>query len=88
VFRVEKPLPSKIMLSMTVVADNKKRVVLPSAQPGDQFDVELAEGKVVLTRIGAARPKVQYRRKNGLLLARTDEKITWEQTRKALDEFP
>ena len=73
---------------MTVTADAKKRVVVPSAEPGDRFDVRLSEGKVVLTRLEPAKPSVRYSHRDGLLLARTDQPITWEQTRQALDEFP
>jgi len=37
---------------MTVTTDEKKRVVIPSARPGDRFDVQVtSEGKVVLTRL-------------------------------------
>jgi hypothetical protein len=27
---------------MTAIADNKKKVVLPTAKPGDRFDVEVS----------------------------------------------
>ena len=73
---------------MTVIADAKKRVVLPTAKPGDRFDLQLAGEKVVLTRLEPARPIVAYKRKGGLLLATSETSITWEQTRKAMDEFP
>ena len=52
---------------MTVVADFKKCVPLPTAQPGDRFDLQIAgAGKFVLTRLesGPARPanvKVEQR---------------------------
>jgi hypothetical protein len=37
---------------MTVTADDKKRVVLPSAKPGDSFDLQAsAEGNFVLRRL-------------------------------------
>lgn len=40
---------------MTVTADAKNRVTLPSAKPGDQFDVDLeGQNKVVLTKISSA----------------------------------
>ena len=36
--------------TMTVTTDEKKRVVIPSARPGDRVDVQMTpEGKVVLT---------------------------------------
>jgi hypothetical protein len=40
---------------MTVVADDKKCVPLPTAQPGDRFDLQIAgEGKYLLTQLEAA----------------------------------
>ena len=76
---------------MTVTADNKKRVVIPSARPGDCFDVQVtAEGKIVLTRLElAARPdNVRLVKKHGYTVARGTRPITQEQVRKAMDEFP
>jgi hypothetical protein len=35
---------------VTAIADNKKRVTIRTAKPGDRFDVQVAEdGKVILT---------------------------------------
>ena len=76
---------------MTVTTDEKKRVVIPSARPGDRFDVQTtAEGKVVLTRLEMAdRPdNVRLVKKNGYTVARGTRRITQEQVRAALDEFP
>ena len=37
---------------MTAVADNKKRVTIRTARPGDRFDVQVSEdGKIVLTKL-------------------------------------
>jgi hypothetical protein len=37
---------------MTVVADNKKRVTIRHAKPGDRFDVQIAgNGKFILTKL-------------------------------------
>ena len=37
---------------MTVVADNKKRVTIRLAKPGERFDVQTAgDGKFILTRL-------------------------------------
>jgi hypothetical protein len=37
---------------MTVKADNRRRVVLPSAKAGDLFEVQvLGEGRLTLTRL-------------------------------------
>jgi hypothetical protein len=75
--------------TMTVTCDSKKRVVLPDAKPGDRFDVQISgEGKVVLTRLEPVKRKVSYVREGGLLLGVTDRPITWEETRRAMDEFP
>lgn len=52
---------------MTVKADDKKRVVLPTARPGDMFDVDFSpEGKITLTRLVPAEPRlVKPRKVNG-----------------------
>lgn len=76
---------------MTVTTDEKKRVVIPSARPGDRFDVQVtAEGKVVLTRLELAdKPdNVRLVRKHGYTVARGTRPITELQVRKAMDEFP
>src|SRR5208283_3999587 len=76
---------------MTVVADAKKRVVLPPVKPGDRFDVQLSvDGKLVLTPlVPIERPnRVKLVRKHGYLVAVTSRPITQAQTRAYLDEFP
>jgi hypothetical protein len=76
---------------MTVIADAKRRVVLPPVKPGDRFDVQLAaNGKLVLTPlIPDERPnKVKLVRKHGYLVAVSSRPITQEQVRAAMDEFP
>lgn len=74
---------------MTVTCDSKRRVVLPTGKAGDRFDVEFSsDGRVILTRLEPQIRKVTYVRKNGLLLAATDSPISWEETRKAMDELP
>jgi len=42
---------------MTVIADNKRRVVLPGAKPGDVFDVQDSGVKKVLTLLEPAQPR-------------------------------
>lgn len=42
---------------MTVIADNKKRVVLPGASPGDRFDVVDSGTQKVLTLLEPVRPE-------------------------------
>jgi hypothetical protein len=76
---------------MTVTTDEKKRVVIPSARPGDRFEVHLTpEGKVVLTRLEVAdkTDTVRLVKKHGYTVARGTRPITQEQVRRALDEFP
>lgn len=76
---------------MTVTADRKKRVVIPSARPGDRFDVKVTvEGKVVLTRLELAdKPDaVRLVKKHGYTVARGTRRITALRVRKAMHEFP
>lgn len=41
---------------MTVTADNKSRVTLPMARPGERYDVLVAgDGKYILTRLDPTR---------------------------------
>jgi hypothetical protein len=59
--------------TMTAVADNKKRVTIRAAKPGDRFDVQVAEdGKVILTPLAPAEKKVPIvkpiRTKEGFLM--------------------
>jgi len=72
---------------VTVTADAKRRVRLGSVRPGDRFDVQLTDGKVVLTRLEPVKANVQYIRKNGLLLAKSNRPITWEETRQAIEDW-
>jgi hypothetical protein len=74
---------------MTVTCDSKRRVILPAGKAGDRFDVEFSsDGRIVFTKLETVKRKVSYVRKNGLLLAVTDVPISWEETRKAMDELP
>jgi len=40
-------------LNMTVITDNEKRVVLPQAQPGECFDVQVCANGFVLRKLKA-----------------------------------
>jgi hypothetical protein len=76
---------------MTVTADNKRRIPLRMAQPGDRFDVQVSEGgKVVLTKLvpETRANKVRLVRKHGYTVGVTERPIDLEALRKALDEFP
>ena len=76
---------------MTVTTDEKKRVIIPSARPGDRFVVQvISEGKLILTRLEMAdKPdNVRLVKKHGYTVARGTRPITDEQVRKAMDKFP
>jgi len=76
---------------MKVIADERRRVTLPRpVHPGDVFELEAqTNGRLVLTKlVKPGRPTAKLVRKGGLLLLSSEGAITWEQTRKALDEFP
>jgi hypothetical protein len=76
---------------MKVIADERRRVTLPKAvQAGDAFELEeQANVRFVLTKlVKPDQPRGKLVRKDGLLLLSSQGVITWEQTRKAMDEFP
>jgi hypothetical protein len=74
---------------MTVTCDSKRRVILPAGKAGDRLDVELAgDGRMIFTRLEPAKRIVTYVRKDGLLLAVTNTPVSWEETRRAMDELP
>jgi len=75
---------------MTVIADNKKRVTLPT-KPGERFDLQSFGGdRFVLTRLAPVErtERVRLVKKHGCTVAVGGRKITQEETRKLLDEFP
>ena len=76
---------------MTVIADNKKRVTLPT-RPGERFDVQtFGNEKFVLTRLAPVkmRPtKVTFKKVNGYTVAETNHPIDAEAIQRALEEFP
>ena len=76
---------------MTVIADNKKRVTLPT-KPGERFDVRAeGEGRFVLTRLEPARPraaKVTVRKVGRYSVGHLDRAINETALREALAEFP
>ena len=72
-------------------SDNRKRIKLPDpARPKDSWIPEvIGPNQIVLTRVEKpARPRAKLVRKNGLLLLSSKHPISWEETRKAMDEFP
>jgi hypothetical protein len=76
---------------MTVIADNKKRVVLSQAKPGDRFDIEVAPGGYVLRKLEPVQPrpaKVRFKKRGGYTVAIADQPINEEALRQALADFP
>jgi len=64
-------------------ADNKKRVIIPAARPGDIFDVQQqSEERVVLVRLVRPKPKARMSRAESLraIAARPlRPKMTWKE---------
>jgi hypothetical protein len=75
---------------MTVIADNKSRVTLPT-RPGERFEVQaFGEDKFILTRLVPVEKieTVRLVRKHGYIVAVGTRRIAQAQVRKALDQFP
>jgi predicted RNA binding protein YcfA (HicA-like mRNA interferase family) len=75
---------------MTVIADNKKRVTLPT-KPGERFDLQVhGQDKFILTRLTPVETKETIRlvKKNGYTVAVGNRRISQAEVRKFLDEFP
>ena len=69
---------------MTVIADNKKRVTLPT-RPGERFDLQaIGQDKFILTRL--ARVKMQ--KKDGFTVGKLDHPINETALREVLADFP
>jgi hypothetical protein len=77
---------------MTVVADNKKRVTLRLAKPGDRFDVQVSpDGKFVLTKLepAPARPaKVRFEKRGGYTVGVVDRPIDERALKELLEDVP
>jgi hypothetical protein len=78
---------------MTVVTDNKKRVTLRLAKPGDRFDVlVVSDGNYILTKLepvqlkGAA--KVRIEKRGQFHVGVLDHPINEEALKEAVAEFP
>jgi len=76
---------------MTVVADNKKRVTLPT-KPGERFDLQtVGNDKFILTRLAPVkvRPaKVTFKKVDGFTVGELDHPIDEAALKEALAEFP
>lgn len=75
---------------MTVIADNKKRVTLPT-RPGERFDVQVLGGeRFILTRLvpAEAEQKVTIQKRNGFSTGKLGHPINAAALQEALAEFP
>jgi hypothetical protein len=76
---------------MTTTADSKKRIVLPTARPGDVFDVQrFGEDQFMLVRLVCPEPKARLTRTQCLQAigaAPLHPKMDWE-TLKRLTREP
>jgi hypothetical protein len=77
---------------MTVVADDKHRVTLRHAKPGDRFEVKMLEpGRYVLTKLEpvSSRPaRVRIEKRNGYSVGVLDHPIDPVALKEALQDFP
>ena len=78
---------------MTVVADDKKRVTLRLANPGDRFDVQISpEGRFILTKLEPVREtapaKVRIEKRGRYHVGVIDRPINEAALKEALGEFP
>jgi phage FluMu protein gp41 len=83
----------EIPTTMTVVADNKKRVTLRLAKPGDRFDVQVSpEGRFVLTKLEPVRvtppAKVRIEKRGEYHVGVLEQPIDEEALKEALADFP
>ena len=71
-------------------ADNKKRVVIPIARPGDVFDVqEQSEGRLLFVRLVKPKPKPRMSRAESLQAISTSPlrpKLSWNELRRLTRE--
>ena len=76
---------------MTVIADNKRRVTLPT-KPGERFDVQaFGIDKFVLTRLAPVKlrqTKVTIEKRGGYSVGKLGHPINMAALQKALAEFP
>ena len=77
---------------MTTVADNKRRVTLRHAKPGDCFELQVVyPGKYVLTKVEPVQPrpaKVRIEKHNGYSVGVSDRPIDLKAIKEALADFP
>ncbi len=77
---------------MTVTADNKRRVVLPSANPGDLFEVRISgEGVFTLIKlepVAERKTPVRFQKRHGFTVGVSKRAISREAIAEALADFP
>ena len=76
---------------MTVIADNKKRVVLAGAKPGDCFNVQVSPNGYLLRKLEPVHSepaKVRFIKREGYTVAIADQAINEEALHEALADFP
>jgi len=78
---------------MTVVTDNKKRVTLRLAKPGDRFDVQVSpEGRFILTKLEPVREtapsRVRMEKRGQYHVGVLDRPIDEQALKEALADFP
>jgi hypothetical protein len=74
---------------MTLTADSKKRVVLPTAVPGDVFAVEQTNQGILLRRVYRQTRRKKLTKAQALKAIRTwkfKPSMTWEELRKLTRE--
>jgi hypothetical protein len=76
---------------MTVIADDKKRVVLPSAKPGDRFDMQVSADGFLLRRLEPVKSKpaqVRFEKRGRFTVAIADQPMNEQALLEALADFP
>jgi hypothetical protein len=77
---------------MTVTADDRRCVILPTAQPGESFNLQLIDGgKILLTPLESQpvpTAKVTVLKENGYTVGLLDRPINEQALKEALVAFP
>jgi hypothetical protein len=78
--------------TVTVTADEKSRVTLPAARPGDKFEVHVAgEGQMVLTRVLPVQGdfvEVKIEKRGNFSVGVLSRPIDDQALKEALADFP
>ena len=79
------------MVWLGEIADSEKRVILPQAQPGECFDVQVCANGFVLRKVDSVSPptaRVSFIKREGFTVAMADQAMDEEALRDALANFP